>query len=62
MWTTNIQAAAIAPRTSIHDLPAVEPVILLAAVEEQLQRAERDRQQGKAEQVELALVLLGLAA
>jgi hypothetical protein len=33
--------------------PACEPVVLLAAVEEQLQRAERDREQREAEQSNL---------
>ena len=45
-------------RRSISQLD--EPVVLLAAVEEKLKRAERDRQQGEAEHVELALVGLGL--
>ena len=60
MWTTNIHPAPIA-RPGLDDrFPAREPVVLLAAVEAELQRAERDREQREAEHVELALVRLGL--
>src|SRR5438309_2208597 len=40
--------------------PALEPIVLLAAVEAKLKRAQRDREQRKPEHVELALMRLRL--
>ena len=60
MWTRNIQPAAIARPSLDHDLPAGKPILLLAPVEAELKRGERDREQREAEHVELALMRFGL--
>ena len=59
MWRTKAQTPEMVEAEVDPDLGRGEPVDLLAAVEQQLQRADGEREHGEAEEVEAALPLLG---